>query len=243
MENEHEFAPAPLVESAVDLTIFRRFEMPVDLLLSEPFVHLRDDPTAWRAQMELVAVSWRGSPAGSLGTSNVMLAAQAGFGSDVEAWLAVADKVLRWWTVCSDGRIYFEPLVPVVEDAWQRVDKKRAGDTGRKRLSRVKAKLRDIGALVDVPEIVARVPEIMAELEQRGYFSTSLRGPDKVALLTRVASDAGMLPDHMPGVTDRRMDFETGRHLSALTGADGRKTAEDSGGQAADSPRRGQYGR
>ena len=109
--------PAPLVPAEVDLRDFAY--LPLDA------VRLRDSDLAalssgdgFRAAVLLWCVSWHQSPAASLPDDDRLLARYAGFGRDVDGWVAVRDEALRGYVRCSDGRLYHPLLAEKAVEAW-----------------------------------------------------------------------------------------------------------------------------
>jgi Protein of unknown function (DUF1376) len=112
-----EAAPAPLVDSDVDLRGFPY--MPLDV------VRLRDsDFTAMATGEEFMAAvllwcaAWHQIPGGSLPVNDRVLAQLAGYGRDVKRWLAVREIALRGWTLCSDGRLYHRVISQKATESW-----------------------------------------------------------------------------------------------------------------------------
>ena len=112
--------PAPPVPADLNLRDFNW--MPVDVIA------LRDSEFAamasaeeFRAGVLLWCAAWQQVPAGSLPDTDIALARLAGFGRDVESWMAVKEMALHKFEMCSDGRLYHHKIC---EKALEGRDKK-----------------------------------------------------------------------------------------------------------------------
>lgn len=194
--------PLPLVDAEIDLTLFRRIELPVELLSDPAFTEL--SAAAFRAQVNLVFEAWRGAPPASISAVETAQARMAGMGEDVAAWRRVRDECLAHWTYCSDGRFYFEPIAPAVEDAWERVNKKRGGDAWRKKKSRLLQALEQVGVGVDnLDWFDDRMVDLRIKLQARNYWG--MRGEKRRDALIMAASESGLMPHNYAGVADVRL--------------------------------------
>jgi len=113
--------PAPLTPSDCDLRDFGW--MPLDV------TRLRDSDLAvlatgdgFRAAVLLWCAAWHQVPAASLPKDDRLLANLAGYGRDMQGWVAVRDEALRGFVECSDGRLY-HPVV--AEKALEAHDQRR----------------------------------------------------------------------------------------------------------------------
>jgi len=79
-------------------------------------------------------------PAGSLADDDDELAEAAGFGFDVDAWLAAKAEIMAPWVLCSDGRWYHPTVCEVVLDAWDRQSDRRKKAAVKKAEQRARAR-------------------------------------------------------------------------------------------------------
>lgn len=86
--------------------------------------------------------AYQGAPAGSLPDDDDDLAEAAGFGMDVEAFLAAKAEILAPWVLCSDGRWYHPTTCEVVLEAWGEIGERRKKAAAKKAAQR--AKVREI---------------------------------------------------------------------------------------------------
>lgn len=195
--------PAPLVGSEVDVSIFKLVELPLTLLSGDSFAGLSAE--AFRAQLHLVFASWQQQPAASIPTATATLTMLAGFGRDQAGFEAVRGEILsRGWVECSDGRMYFQPLVEVVETAFDRRKDKGGKAAVRKMHERTRKGLLDVGVpLTSIDSDV--VGRAVTMLRDRG--AVGLRGARRENALMMVASDLALLPTFKAddGVADIRI--------------------------------------
>ena len=97
--------PAPPVPSGLDLRAFHYMGVDVVRFRDSEFA-LKATGEEFRAGFLLQLASWHQRPASSLPNDDTRLAALAGFGRDVEAWLRVRPGALAGFVECSDGRLY-----------------------------------------------------------------------------------------------------------------------------------------
>ncbi|MGI3901254.1 MAG: hypothetical protein ACRYGP_13780 [Janthinobacterium lividum] len=91
-------------------------------------------------------------PAGSLPSSDALLARLADFGRDVDGWREVKAKALEGWVLCSDGRLYHPDVARNALHIWiGRMEKRRASAVA----NLAKAPERDFG----IEEITAAFNE------------------------------------------------------------------------------------
>lgn len=94
--------------------------------------------------------AFQATPAGSLPDDDDELAEAAGFGMDVDAFVAAKAEIMAPWVLCSDGRWYHPTVSEKVNEAWERTSQRRKADAERKRVSREKTdKSRVTGAHKD----------------------------------------------------------------------------------------------
>ena len=133
--------PEPPIEAEVSIKTFDMIDMPIDWLGEEWALSLTDDQMG--QMFRLIMASLRQVPAGSLPGDHDQLQRLTGLVPD--------PVVLGIWQECSDGRRYWERLVPVVESAWSRKRGKQTKDAERQRRRRlmlhlVRAGLTETGA-------------------------------------------------------------------------------------------------
>lgn len=117
----------------------------------------RASDTARARNVMLWGEAYKAQPAGSLPDDDDELAEAAGYGMDVDAFLAVKAEILSPWTLCSDGRWYHPTLCEVVLDAWERLSERRRREAEKKRDQRVRT--RAVPAeKSNVPRDTANVP-------------------------------------------------------------------------------------
>lgn len=109
-------APPPVPED-VDLRSFPHMQLDVAKLLNSDFMNTVSD-AAYRAGSRLWCHAWHQVPASSVPSSDRVLAGLAGFGRDVEAWLAVKDEALMGFELCDDGRYYHGFIAAKALEAW-----------------------------------------------------------------------------------------------------------------------------
>lgn len=84
--------------------------------------------------------AFKAVPAGSLPDDDDELAEAAGYGMDVDAFLAVKAEIMAPWVLCADGRWYHPTVCEVVLDAWERASERRkaAAERQQRRRKRVR---------------------------------------------------------------------------------------------------------
>lgn len=100
----------------------------------------RATDTARARNVMMWGEAYSATPAGSLPDDDDELAEAAGYGMDVEAFLAVKNEIMAPWTLCSDGRWYHPTVCEVVLDAWARTSDRKKQDAERKRRQREKSR-------------------------------------------------------------------------------------------------------
>lgn len=111
--------PDPFTPPDCDLRDF--LYMPLDV------VRLRDSEAAivlpadeFRAALLLWCAAWHQVPAASLPANDRLLANLAGYGRDLESWLAVKEGALRGFIECSDGRLYHPVVAEKARESWHK---------------------------------------------------------------------------------------------------------------------------
>lgn len=87
----------------------------VSFFASEEWIEVNSHPYAAQATINLIAASWHQLPAGSLPTSDAVLARHAMV--DAETWVELKPLILARWRLCSDGRYYRDDVARLVNDA------------------------------------------------------------------------------------------------------------------------------
>ena len=115
---------APLVPPHVDLRDFPYMPLEVVRLRDSDLAALASDG-AFRAAVILWCAAWHQIPAASLPDDDRMLARLAGFGRDIDAWLAVKDEAMRNFVKCDDGRLYHTTIAQKALEAWEAKQRQR----------------------------------------------------------------------------------------------------------------------
>lgn len=102
--------------------------------------------------------AYKSVPAGSLPDDDDELAEAAGFGMDVDGFLAVKDEIMAPWVLCSDGRWYHPTVCEVVLDTWERASERRRKAAEKKASQRARTRGQAVKT-GDVPAGNAAVPE------------------------------------------------------------------------------------
>lgn len=133
--------PEPPLEADVSLGGFDRIDMPIDWMGEDWALEM--DDAALGALWRLVGASLRQSPAGSLpgARERIVLLVPAAIPDAL-------DGALRLWPLHSDGRRYWDRLVPLIEEAWSRKRGRRTKDAERKRRERLRVQLVRAGCTV-----------------------------------------------------------------------------------------------
>jgi hypothetical protein len=84
--------------------------------------------------------AYKATPAGSLADDDDELAEAAGFGMDVDAFLAAKAEIMAPWLLCSDGRWYHPTVCEVVLDSWERTSERRRAAAAKKAGQRARAR-------------------------------------------------------------------------------------------------------
>lgn len=86
---------------------------------------LMASPEGRCAALALWWAAWKQRPAGSLADHDRVLSQMAGYGTNLEAWLAIKAEAMRGWGKCSDGRLYHPIVCEFAIEAWDRRKKER----------------------------------------------------------------------------------------------------------------------
>ena len=111
-------APAPLVPAEINLETFPWAPVRLAFLSGHPLA-LAQHAEPFRALVLLIAQAWRQQPAMTAPDDDIQLASMAGFGRDVDAWLAVRDMVMQGWMLCSDGRWHHPEPAAWAMQSWE----------------------------------------------------------------------------------------------------------------------------
>lgn len=180
--------------------------------------------------------AYKGIPAGSLPDDDDELAEAAGFGMEVEAFLAVKAEIMAAWTLCSDGRWYHPTVCEIVLEVWEKASERRKAAAKKKADQRAKARGQG-GGNANVPDETPDVPRDTAEnggdihtqektgqeRTGKGDANASLSpesGDDRPPMLALVA-DTGPPPDPI------RQAFEAWNALAVRLDLPRAKTLEE----------------
>ena len=116
-------------------------------------------PEAMVAALTLQQASIDQKPSGSLPSDDTKLGYLALYGSHTAGWLAVKDRALRDWVLCSDGRYYSRTICIRILDSWIKCinsrEKSDAGNSAKNKVDfdptlYVKARARAEAALAQI---------------------------------------------------------------------------------------------
>jgi hypothetical protein len=123
-------------------------------------------------------------PGGSMPDDDDELAEAAGFGMDVDAFIAVKAEIMTPWVLCSDGRWYHPTVCEVVLDAWDRASDRRkaAAERQRRRRQKTRGVTSEIGGVTpaehDFTRDEADVTRDSAEIGRDSGIQTRQTGQD-----------------------------------------------------------------
>lgn len=109
--------PEPLIPAECTMTGNDWFPFYFDRLRKSKWWRRASDVARSRNVM-MWGEAFKAVPAGSLQDDDDELAEAAGYGMDVDAFLAVKPEIMAPWVLCSDGRWYHPTVCEVVLDAW-----------------------------------------------------------------------------------------------------------------------------
>ena len=107
---------------SIDLRDFQFMPLDVQRLRDSDLAALASGDE-FRAAVLLWCAAWHQVPAGSLPADDKMLAHLAGYGRDIEAWVAVREMALHGFEDGEDGRLYHHVICEKAGESW---GKKRA---------------------------------------------------------------------------------------------------------------------
>jgi hypothetical protein len=131
--------PAPLVPSECTMTGNDWFPFYFDRVRKSKWWRRASDVARSRNVM-MWGEAFKASPAGSLPDDDDELAEAAGYGMDVEAFMAVKADIMSPWTLCADGRWYHPTVCEVVLEAWDRASTRKKTAAERQRRHREKVR-------------------------------------------------------------------------------------------------------
>jgi hypothetical protein len=134
--------PAPLVPAECSMAGDDWFPLYFDRLRKSKWWRRASDLARARNIM-LWGEAYKGQPAGSLLDDDDDLAEAAGFGMDVDSFLAAKVEIMAPWTLCSDGRWYHPTVCEQVLDSWERRGSRRKAESARKAQYRLKVRNND----------------------------------------------------------------------------------------------------
>lgn len=143
--------PAPPVPAEVDMGLNEFFPFYFDRLRKSKWWRRASDVARARNIM-LWGEAYKSRPAGSLPDDDDELAEAAGYGLNVEAFLAHKSEILAPWTRCADGRWYHPTVCEVVLETWERTSEKRKQARLRKQAHRARAR-QSADAPSDAPSV------------------------------------------------------------------------------------------
>lgn len=117
----------------------------------------RASDTARARNVMLWGEAYKATPAGSLPDDDDELAEAAGYGMNVDGFLAVKAEIMAPWTLCADGRWYHPTLCEVVLEAWERKSETRKKEAEKKRTQRLRTRGVPLES-ANVPRDTANVP-------------------------------------------------------------------------------------
>ncbi|MEL6220821.1 MAG: hypothetical protein AAFR79_20610 [Pseudomonadota bacterium] len=161
------------------------------LILAHP-AFTKVSAEGFRAQIHLMAVAWRTSPACTLPDVADSLAFHAR--CDLMAWSRLSGEVLEHWRPAGRGLIWFPPMLPAAKLAATKRDDRLSKDAARQAKLRAKEKLIELGVQLQGPDLELAVSQFQQALAARG-----IRGLGKGARAREahihICSQLGILPD------------------------------------------------
>lgn len=146
--------PAPLVPAECSMAGNDWFPLYFQRLRKSKWWRRASDMARARNVM-LWGDAYQATPAGSLPDDDDDLAEAAGFGMDVDAFVAAKAEIMAPWVLCSDGRWYHPTTCEMVLDAWGKLGERRRKDAQRKADQRARTR-GDPGDTPPSPQCVPR---------------------------------------------------------------------------------------
>lgn len=170
--------PEPLVPGACTMSGNDWFPLHFDRLRKSKWWRRASDLARARNVM-LWGEAYKQQPAGSMPDDDDDLAEAAGFGMDVEGFMAAKAEIMAPWVLCSDGRWYHPTVCEVVLEAWERASEKKKSAAAKKAAQRAKTR-GHAPPREPVPDENANVPTQTANVpgdnaENRGDIHTHNR--------------------------------------------------------------------
>lgn len=132
--------PSPIITPEISMAGYDWFPLYFDRLRRSRWWRRATDLARARNVM-LWGEAYKATPAGSLADDDDELAESAGFGFDVEGFVAHKAEIMAPWVLCSDGRWYHETICEVVLEAWDRRSERRRKDSARQAEYRARTRL------------------------------------------------------------------------------------------------------
>lgn len=148
--------PEPLVPAECTMSGNDWFPLHFDRLRKSKWWRRATDLARARNVM-LWGEAYKQVPAGSMPDDDDELAEAAGFGMDVDAFMAAKHEIMSPWVFCADGRWYHPTVCEVVLEAWERTSERRKLAAKKKAAQRAKTRGRAAPASM-VPSENAAVP-------------------------------------------------------------------------------------
>ncbi|MEO0623126.1 MAG: hypothetical protein AAF183_12945 [Pseudomonadota bacterium] len=167
------------------------------MIASSAFTALQ--PAERWLQFYLVMAAWREVPAGSLPDEPETLAFHARLDRDMSEWARVSDVLLAYW-VRSEGRLWFPPMMDSVTLAYERREKRRAGDAERKKIKRAEERLKAIGVGLQGAELRKAAEQFLEAAAARGLGRIADTDRD---VHVQICSQLGLLPSGIRDITLR----------------------------------------
>lgn len=218
--------PDPLVPSTCTMAGNDWFPLHFDRLRKSKWWRRATDLARARNIM-LWGEAYKQVPAGSLPDDDDELAEAAGFGMDVETFIAAKAEIMAPWVLCNDGRWYHPTVCEVVLDAWERTSERRKRAAEKKRAQREQVR-GQIGKAPRVPAPTADVPEDTAIVprdtpENTGDIATQRAGGQD---RTR-QENPPLAPQGASDADDVRQAFDLWNETADLCGLPKAKALDD----------------
>lgn len=184
--------PAPLVPPECTMAGNDWFPLHFDRLRRSKWWRRATDLARARNVM-LWGEAYKQVPAGSLPDDDDDLAEAAGFGMDVDAFLAAKAEIMAPWTKCSDGRWYHPTVCDVVLEAWERASERKKAAAERQQRRRQKIR----GVTDESPEVTQRAAPFTRDSEN--VTRDSAEKPRDFGIQTRQYSTDPPLPPEGEG--------------------------------------------
>lgn len=212
--------PAPLTPAECDLRSHEWFPLYFDRLRKSKWWRRASD-TARARNIMLWGEAFKQLPAGSLPNDDDELAEAAGYGMDVDAFLAHKDEIMAPWMLCSDGRWYHPTVAEMVLNAWDQVSERRKAGAARQAAYRARIKSRDASAQDPTGNVTSPNPDVTDHQDDgdaspptegdAGDASSARRGEERRGKEKRGEARAsardggGLFDDEKPAPAGRRL--------------------------------------